>query len=62
VLTSGLTFLTVLALFFLGGEVLHGFAFTLVIGTIVGTYSSIFIASPIVVGWIERGQVKVKTA
>jgi preprotein translocase subunit SecF len=62
VLTSGLTFLTVLALFFLGGEVLHGFAFTLVIGIIVGTYSSIFIASPIVVGWIERGQVKVKTA
>jgi preprotein translocase subunit SecF len=62
VLTSGLTFLTVLALFFLGGEVLHGFAFTLVIGVIVGTYSSIFIASPIVVGWIERGQVKVKTA
>lgn len=62
VLTSGLTFLTVLALFFLGGEVLHGFAFTLVVGIIVGTYSSIFIASPIVVGWIERGQVKVKTA
>lgn len=51
-LTSGLTFITVLALFFLGGEVLHGFAFTLVIGTLVGTYSSIFIASPIVVGWI----------
>ena len=56
VLTSGLTFLTVLALFFLGGEVLKGFAFTLVVGIIVGTYSSIFIASPIVVGWIERGR------
>ncbi len=54
VLTSGLTFLTVLALFFLGGEVLHGFAFTLVVGIIVGTYSSIFIASPIVVGWVQR--------
>lgn len=54
VLTSGLTFLTVLALFFLGGEVLHGFAFTLVVGIVVGTYSSIFIASPVVVGWIER--------
>lgn len=60
VLTSGLTFLTVLALFFLGGEVLHGFALTLVVGTIVGTYSSIFIASPIVVGWTERGQAKGK--
>ncbi|MBI4466028.1 MAG: protein translocase subunit SecF [Acidobacteria bacterium] len=53
VLTSGLTFLTVLGLFFLGGEVLHGFAFTLVVGIVVGTYSSIFIASPIVVGWLE---------
>lgn len=56
VLTSGLTMITVLALFFLGGEVLHGFAFTLVAGVLVGTYSSIFIASPIVVGWIERGK------
>ena len=54
ILTSGLTFLTVLALFFLGGEVLHGFAFTLVVGIVVGTYSSIFIASPVVIGWIER--------
>ncbi len=54
VLTSGLTFLTVLALFFLGGEVLHGFAFTLVVGFITGTYSTIFIASPIVVGWVQR--------
>jgi preprotein translocase subunit SecF len=55
VLTAGLTLLTVLALFFLGGEVLHGFAFTLVVGILVGTYSSIYIASPIVVGWVERG-------
>ncbi len=56
ILTSGLTFLTVLALFFLGGEVLRGFAFTLVVGIIVGTYSSIFIASPVVVGWISRAK------
>jgi preprotein translocase subunit SecF len=56
VLTSGLTFLTVLALFFLGGEVLHGLAFTLAVGIVVGTYSSIFIASPIVVGWMTRGR------
>jgi preprotein translocase subunit SecF len=51
ILTSGLTFLTVLSLFLFGGEVLHGFAFALVVGIIVGTYSSIFIASPIVVFW-----------
>jgi preprotein translocase subunit SecF len=62
ILTSGLTFLTVLALFFLGGEVLKGFAFTLVVGIVVGTYSSIFIASPIVVGWIGRGKGRTGTA
>jgi len=51
ILTSGLTFLTVLALFLFGGEVLHGFSLALVIGIIIGTYSSIFVASPIVVYW-----------
>ncbi len=54
VLTSGLTFLAVLALFFLGGEVLRGFAFTLGVGVLAGTYSTIFIASPVVVGWTQR--------
>jgi len=49
ILTSGLTFIAVLSLYLFGGEVIHGFAFTLVVGVIVGTYSSIFIASPIVV-------------
>lgn len=53
VLTSGLTFLTVLALFLFGGEVLRGFAFTLVVGIIVGTYSSISVASTVVVSWQE---------
>jgi preprotein translocase subunit SecF len=51
VMTSGLTFLTVIALFLFGGPVLHGFAFALVCGIIVGTYSSVFIASPIVLFW-----------
>jgi len=51
VLTSGATMLVVLALFFLGGEVLNTFALTLIIGIIVGTYSSIYVASPIVVIW-----------
>jgi preprotein translocase subunit SecF len=53
VLTSGLTFLVVVALFFLGGEVLHGFAFVMAVGIIVGTYSSIFIAAPLVIVWEE---------
>ena len=51
VLTSGATMLVVLALFFLGGEVLNTFALTLIIGIIIGTYSSIYVASPIVVIW-----------
>lgn len=54
VLTSGLTFLTVLSLFIFGGEVLHGFSLALVIGILIGTYSSIFIAAPMLVayqGW-----------
>jgi preprotein translocase subunit SecF len=51
VMTSGLTFLTVIALFLFGGQVLHGFSFALVCGIIVGTYSSVFIASPIVLFW-----------
>ena len=53
VMSSGLTFLVVVALFFLGGEVLNTFALTLVIGIIVGTYSSIYVAAPIVVIWNE---------
>jgi preprotein translocase subunit SecF len=51
VLTAGTTLVSVLALFFLGGEVLHGFAFTMLIGVIVGTYSSVFIAAAIVIIW-----------
>lgn len=51
VLTSGLTFITVLCLFLFGGEVLRGFSFCLVVGIIVGSYSSIFVASPIVLWW-----------
>jgi preprotein translocase subunit SecF len=53
VLTSGLTFLTAVSLFLFGGQVLNGFAFALVVGIIVGTYSSIFIASPILIFWQE---------
>lgn len=51
ILTAGLTFLTVLALYLFGGEVLRGFSFALVIGILIGTYSSIAIAAPILVAW-----------
>lgn len=50
-LTSGLTFITAAALWLFGGAVLNGFSFALVVGIIVGTYSSIFIASPILIWW-----------
>ena len=53
ILTAGLTFLTVLALFLFGGEVLKGFSFALVIGILIGTYSSIAIAAPILVAYQE---------
>ena len=51
ILTSGLTLLTALSLFLFGGQVLNNFAFALVVGILVGTYSSVFIASPILVFW-----------
>ncbi len=51
ILTSGLTLLTALSLFLFGGQVLSGFSFALVAGIIVGTYSSIFVASPILIFW-----------
>ena len=53
VLTSGLTFLTVLSLYIFGGQVLKGFSFALVIGILIGTYSSIAVASPMLVAWQE---------
>ena len=51
ILTSGLTFLSVVSVFLFGGEVLRGFSFVLVVGLIAGTYSTIGIASPVVVWW-----------
>mgnify|MGYP001044761679 CR=1 FL=1 len=51
ILTSGTTLLVVGALFFLGGAVIHDFAFALLVGIIIGTYSSIFIASPTILAW-----------
>jgi preprotein translocase subunit SecF len=49
VITAGTTFLAVLALFLLGGEVLHGFAFTMLVGIVTGTYSTVFIAAAVAI-------------
>jgi preprotein translocase subunit SecF len=53
ILTSGLTFLTVLSLYLFGGEVLHGFSFALVVGILIGTYSSIAVAAPMLVAYLD---------
>ena len=53
-ISNGTTFLSVLGLFLFGGEVLRGFGFAMVVGVLVGTYSTIYIASPIVAWWASR--------
>jgi preprotein translocase subunit SecF len=55
-ITSSTTFFAVCALYVFGGEVLRGFAFTMVVGVVVGTYSTIYVASPLVVWWRGRAQ------
>ena len=54
ILTSGTTVAVVTALFILGGGVIHDFAFALIVGVVVGTYSSIFVASPVLIAWEAR--------
>ena len=54
ILTSGTTLIVIIALFILGGGVIHDFAFALLVGVVVGTYSSIFVASPILMIWEGR--------
>ena len=62
ILTSGLTFLTAMSLWLFGGEVLNGFSFALVWGIVFGTYSSIFIASPILIWWHDFAENRRKQA
>lgn len=56
ILTSLTTLIVVVALFILGGGIIHDFAFALMIGIVVGTYSSIYVASPILLAWQNRGK------
>jgi preprotein translocase subunit SecF len=62
VITGGSTLLAVTALYFFGGEVLKGFAFTMIVGIITGTYSSVFSAAAMVVLWQKRAPVKTAPA
>jgi len=54
VLTAGTTLLSAIALFLFGGEVLRGFAFTMIVGVVTGTYSSVFVAAAVVTVWGRR--------
>ncbi|MFH1152254.1 MAG: protein translocase subunit SecF [Pseudomonadota bacterium] len=54
ILTSGTTLIVLFSLLFLGGEIIHNFAFAMIIGIIVGTYSSVFVASPILLAWRKK--------
>jgi preprotein translocase subunit SecF len=58
IITSLTTFVVVLALFLWGGAVLHGFAFALLVGVIIGTYSSAFVAAPVVYAWRKKVEIE----
>ncbi len=62
VITAGTALLSALALFLFGGEVLHGFAFTMIVGIVTGTYSSVFVAAAIVTFWRRTKPSKLSTA
>jgi preprotein translocase subunit SecF len=62
VITAGTALLSALALFVFGGEVLHGFAFTMIVGIITGTYSSVFVAAAIVTFWRRKSESKLSAA
>jgi preprotein translocase SecF subunit len=59
-ITSLTVFMTVLVLFIFGGPVLRGFSFTMLVGVLTGTYSSIYVAAPVVLEWAERQALKGK--
>jgi preprotein translocase subunit SecF len=61
IVTSFTVFLVCLALFFFGGEVIHDFSFALLVGIVTGTYSTIFVASPIVYEWRKGKKVRIRT-
>jgi preprotein translocase subunit SecF len=62
IVTSMTTLLVVVILYFFGGEVIKNFAFALIVGVVIGTYSSIFVASPILIEWQARREVKGRPA
>jgi preprotein translocase subunit SecF len=62
VITAGTALLSAIALFLFGGEVLHGFAFAMIVGIVTGTYSSVFVAAAIVTFWHRKTASKMPAA
>jgi len=62
VITAGTALMSAVALFLFGGEVLHGFAFTMIVGIVTGTYSSVFVAAAIVTFWRRKAESKLAAA
>lgn len=58
ILTSATTLVAVISLYVLGGAVIHDFAFAMIIGIVIGTYSSIFVASPVILAWEGKAEKK----
>jgi preprotein translocase subunit SecF len=56
ILTSGTTLAVVVTLFILGGGIIHDFAFAMILGIVIGTYSTIYVASPLLIAWEERAK------
>jgi preprotein translocase subunit SecF len=56
ILTALTTLFVVIALLILGGGIIHDFAFAMTVGIVVGTYSSVYVASPILIAWQERAR------
>jgi preprotein translocase subunit SecF len=61
ILTSGTTLVVLIALYVLGGDIIHDFAFALIVGVLVGTYSSIYVASPILLIWTGNTKKRLKS-
>ncbi len=61
IVTSLTVFLVLLALFFFGGEVIHDFSLALLIGVVVGTYSSVFVASPVIYEWRKNKKIRIRS-
>ncbi len=61
IVTSSTVFLVCLSLFFFGGEVIHDFSFALLVGVVIGTYSSVFVASPVVYEWRKGKKIYIRT-